>query len=60
MPDDFGIYGKGLNGYVHYTQAVNDSRKGGGGGKPPSGCGCLTLAASAFALIAIIIAAFLA
>ncbi len=35
MPDDFGFYGKGIDGYVHYNQAVDESfKKGGGGGGP--------------------------
>ena len=43
MSGDFGPYGKGLDGYVHYTQAFNEAQKGGGGGrKPPSNGGCLT------------------
>lgn len=42
MPKDYGPYGKGLDGYVHYMQAFNESEKGGGGGgKRPSGGGCL-------------------
>lgn len=38
MSDDYGFYGKGMEGYAHYTEAVEDSKNGGGGGgKPPSG-----------------------
>lgn len=45
MSDDFGFYGNGLSGYVHYKQAVDRTVKGGGGGKRPhtNGSGCLTL-----------------
>lgn len=40
MPKDFGYFGKGLTGYVHYMQAFNRNN----GGKPPSGrkSGCAT------------------
>lgn len=43
MPKDYGPYGKGLDGYVHYMQAFNEEEKRGGGGgkKPPGGGGCL-------------------
>lgn len=27
MSGDFGPYGKGLDGYVHYTQAFNEAQK---------------------------------
>jgi len=39
MSDDYDPYGSGLDGYVHYTQAVNESQKGGGGGGGPSSNG---------------------
>ena len=43
MSDDYGYFGKGTEGYVHYMQAFNESNKGGGGGsRPPSGGGCLS------------------
>jgi hypothetical protein len=43
MSKDFGYFGKGIDGYVHYMQAFDESNKGGGGGKKPtSGSGCLT------------------
>lgn len=44
MSDDFGFYGKGPEGYAHYTQAVEESKKGSGGpgpqgdGSDNSGC----------------------
>lgn len=42
MSGDFGPYGKGLSGYVHYTQAVDEARKRGRRKPPPKG-GCFTL-----------------
>ena len=57
MSYDFGPYGKGLNGYVHYTQAFNESQKSGGGGKrPSSNSGCLTAVISALAVVSLIVA----
>lgn len=38
MLDDFGYFGKGIDGYVHYMQAVNGSHKGGGGDPQKEGC----------------------
>jgi hypothetical protein len=40
MSDDYGFYGKGTDGYVHYMQAVDASQKG-RTKKPKVGCGCL-------------------
>lgn len=44
MSDDFGPYGKGLDGYVHYMQSFNETQKRGGGGgqRPSSSNGCFT------------------
>lgn len=43
MSDDYGHFGKGTEGYIHYMQAFNESNNGGGGGKrQSSGSGCLT------------------
>lgn len=44
MAQDYGPYGQGLDGYVHYMQAFNETQRGGGGGgrKPSSNSGCLT------------------
>ena len=38
MLDDFGYFGKGIDGYVHDMQTVNGSHKGGGGGPQKEGC----------------------
>ena len=32
MSDDYGYFGKGITGYVHYNEAVKRSSGGGGGG----------------------------
>ena len=32
--DDYGIYGKGAEGYAHYMQAFDESQKGPSGGGP--------------------------
>lgn len=41
--NDYGYFGKGPEGYVHYMQAVNEAQKSGGGGRrPPRNSGCLT------------------
>jgi hypothetical protein len=39
MPKDFGFYGKGIDGYVHYKQSYEEINKngGGGGGSPGNG-----------------------
>jgi len=54
MSGDFGPYGKGLDGYVHYTQAFNEAQKG--GRKPPSNGGCLT---SIILVIGMLVSAYL-
>ena len=42
MPKDYGPYGKGLDGYVHYMQAFNESANGRGNvRKQPSIMVCL-------------------
>ena len=38
MSDDYGYFGKGTEGYVHYMQAFDESNKGGGGGSNKNGC----------------------
>ena len=40
MRDDYGYFGKGIDGYVHYTQAQGEGKRRGSGGG--SGGGCLT------------------
>ncbi len=44
MSDDYGYFGKDLDGYVHYKQAFDRNFPPGGGDKKPSGGkdGCLT------------------
>lgn len=43
MADDYGFYGREIDGYVHYNQAFNESQKSGAGGpNPSSSSGCLT------------------
>ena len=42
--DDYGYFGKGIDGYVHYNESFerNFGKGGGGGGKKPgnnTGCG---------------------
>lgn len=39
MSDDYGYFGKGITGYVHYNEAVKRNSGGGGGG---GGGGCST------------------
>jgi len=41
MPDDYGYFGKGTTGYVHYKQAFdrNFGGSGGGGGSHHNGGG---------------------
>jgi len=41
MPNDYGYFGKGFDGYVHYMQAVDEAKRG-GSKRPPSKSGCLT------------------
>lgn len=42
MKDDYGYFGKGIEGYVHYMQAFNRNNKN-SGKKLPSRSGCLTV-----------------
>jgi hypothetical protein len=42
MQDDFGHFGKGLDGYAHYMEEADGSGKGGGGRGPGSFGGYLT------------------
>ncbi len=59
MSKDFGPYGKGFDGYVHYTQAFDEAKKGGGGRGPSSNGGCLTGIISLFLALALVLAYFL-
>ena len=39
MANDYGYFGKGIDGYVQYMQTFNQVKKGGGGGGPKkNGC----------------------
>ncbi|NLV86945.1 MAG: hypothetical protein GX025_06985 [Clostridiales bacterium] len=58
MSKDFGPYGKGIDGYVHYTQAIDEAKKGGGKGPSPKG-GCLTNIISIFIALALVLVCFL-
>ena len=54
--DDYGFYGKGLDGYVHYTQGVEEAEKGSSGGGPKkSGDGSTTKGCIAIIVIAVLI-----
>ncbi len=55
MSDDYGHYGKGITGYVHYTEAM----KGGGSGKRPSNAGCLTLILGVIGVVVFVLAIIL-
>lgn len=59
MADDYGYFGKGTEGYVHYMQAVEESsgKKGNGSGK--RGGGCLQTMLLAFCLF-VLLCAFVA
>lgn len=58
MAQDYGPYGQGLDGYVHYMQAFNETQRGGGGGgrKPSSNSGCLTSIISIMGALLIVVA----
>jgi len=58
MSDDYGYFGKGTDGYIHYMQSFNASSNkgnGGGGKRPPSGCGCLTLIVGIIAVVMLVV-----
>lgn len=57
---DFGYFGKGTEGYIHYMQAFNESQKGGGGGgrKPSQNGGFLTAVISVLGAILLLVIAF--
>ena len=58
--DDFGYFGKGTDGYIHYMQFMESNQKGGGGGgrKPSQNSGCLTVIGSVIGAILLLIIAF--
>ena len=37
--DDYGYFGKGLTGYVHYMEAQKETGSGVGGRRGKGGCG---------------------
>ena len=41
MPDDFGYFGRGLSGYIHYNLANERNNGGDGGGGGGGGGGCV-------------------
>jgi len=65
--DDYGIFGKGLEGYIRYTEAVEGDdiggRGSGGGGQKPGnndkkGCGCFLIIIVIYLILKIITAVF--
>lgn len=54
--DDYGHFGKGTEGYIHYMQAFNETQKGGGGRKPSQNSGCLTTIISVITIMFIAVA----
>lgn len=53
---DYGYFGKGQDGYVHYMQSFHDNfGKGGGGGRPSGGGGGNLLKAVFYILVAVIL-----
>lgn len=57
MPGDFGHYGSGLEGYVHYMEEAGKpgKRGGGSGGGPGGGGGGTSVIISLIVLIIVII-----
>lgn len=57
MSDDYGYFGKGTEGYIHYMQSFNENfgnGKGGGGKRPPKS-GCLTQIIGIISIVVIIL-----
>lgn len=61
MKDDYGYFGKGIDGYVHYMQAQNESKGGGekrvkknGGSGGDGGDGSLKIVFIALAILAVL------
>ncbi len=60
MADDYGYFGKGTEGYIHYMQAQEKiSGKKRGGGKRGGNGGCLQTMLLAFCLL-VLLCAFVA
>ena len=57
---DFGYFGSGTEGYIHYMQSVESSKNGGGGGgrKPSQNGGCLTTIVIVLGAILALVIAF--
>ncbi|MEN6339247.1 MAG: hypothetical protein ABFD03_03895 [Clostridiaceae bacterium] len=56
MKNDYGYFGKGTEGYIHYMQAQDETsgKKRGGGGR--SGGGCLQTVLLALCLLVLLCA----
>jgi hypothetical protein len=54
--DDYGYFGKGTEGYIHYMQSFDETQKksDGGGRKPSSNSGCLTSVISVLGAVLIL------
>lgn len=57
---DYGYFGSGTEGYIHYMQSFEETNKGGGGGgrKPSQNGGCLTLIVTVLGAVLLLIMAF--
>ncbi|MEA4815305.1 hypothetical protein SDC9_152045 [bioreactor metagenome] len=55
MNDDYGYFGKGIDGYVHYMQSFNDNFGKSGGGKRPPKSGCLMQIVGVIAVVVVTI-----
>ena len=62
MKDDYGYFGKGVGGYIHYMQAQDESngggekraKKSGGSGGGDGGDGSLKIVFIALAILAVL------
>lgn len=60
MKDDYGYFGKGVGGYIHYMQAQNEAKNGEkkrvprNGGSDGGGDGSLKIVLIALAILAVI------
>lgn len=56
MSNDYGHFGKGIEGYSHYVQSLEDKGKGGGGGGRGGGNeGCAAYIISFIAIVLFIL-----